>query len=153
MSEYDVPISLPVKYDIDYDDTAGIDCDQSPADVASFVIPHKCEVVEAGALVTEACAGATTTPVVDFDLRPTGGSDTGRGAADIAHLVLATTAQGKVMYDLVGQGTILYPGQEVVVQLLTQATGTGAAGHIKPYLTVKYIPEIRANLTGLTLTA
>ena len=69
----------------------------------------------AGVVVTETCAGATTTPVVKFDRRPTAGSDTGRGDGDIANFVLGTTAAGKVLYDKAAVGTVLMPGDEVVV--------------------------------------
>lgn len=146
-------VSLPVLYFIDYDDAAGIDTDQSPADVAFIVIPFKCFVLYAGCLVTETCAGATTTPVVAFDSRPTAGSDTGRGTADIANLTLSTTAAGILIYDLVAQGTLLYPGYEVVVELTVQATGTGAAGHVRPLLVVEYVPETMANLADAVVTA
>lgn len=145
-------VALPCNYLVDYDDIAGIDMDQSPADVAVFPIPFKCRVEYAGAAVTETCAGATTTPVVKFDLRPTAGSDTDRGDGDIANLVLGTTAAGKFMYDKAAIGTMLEPGQEVVVELTVQATGTGAAGHVRPALVVTPRDEMFANLSGATET-
>lgn len=145
------PVALPLHLAVDYDDLAGIDMDQTAADMGSFIVPFKCEVFLAGLVVTETCAG-TTTPVVDFDKRPTAGSDTDRGAADIAHFVLSTTAAGKVMYDEVGKGTVLEPGQEVVVQLTT-AAATGPAGHVKPFLLVNYLPETFANMTDMVETA
>lgn len=153
MMRPDVLIALPLHLAVDYDDAAGIDTDQAAADMGSFIIPFKCEVALAGATVTETCAGGTTTPVVDFDLRPTAGSDTDRGAADIAHLVLSTTAAGKVMYDKVAVGTVLEPGQEVVVELKTAATGTSKAGHVLPFLLVKQIPEVLGNLSDMVETA
>lgn len=154
MISSDLPISLPYSPALatGISDVLGADMDQTAADLGLFVIPFKCEVLEAGLAITETCAGGSTTPVVDFDSRPTAGSDSSRGAADIAHLVLGTTAAGKVVYDLAGKGTILYPGQEVVVQLATQATGTSAGGHGRPYLLVKQIPETSANLSAKTLT-
>jgi len=85
-------ICLPANVYIDYDDTLGVDCDQSPADVVSFIVPFKCKLKYVGCTVTETCAGGTTTPEFDFDLRPTAGSDTNRGSADLGHLVLSTTA-------------------------------------------------------------
>lgn len=147
------PVFLPCVYLVDYDDTLGVDCDQSPADVAVFEIPFRCAVLEAGVTVSETCAGGSTTPVVDFDKRPTAGSDASRGAADIASLVLSTTAAGKCMYDLVATGTILLPGEEVVVELKTAATGGSKAGHVRPYLLVEYLPEVLANLTNKVATA
>lgn len=148
----DILIPLLLDLFIDYDDVAGVDCDQSPADVGVFHVPFKCEVVRAQLVVTETCAGSSTTPVVDFDKRPTAGSDTNRGAADIAHFVMATTAQGKVLYDEAALGTVLEPGDEVVVQLTTAAVGT-PTGHFRPQLLVKMIPETKANMSDLVETA
>ena len=148
-----MPIALPLHLAVDNDDLAGIDFDQAPADMGSFIVPFKCEISEAQIHVTETCAGGTTTPVVALDLRPTLGSDASRGAADIANFVLGTTAAGKVIYDKAARGTILEPGDEVVVQLVTQATGTGAAGHGIPCLLVVPIPEVDGNLSGKVVTA
>ena len=145
------PMSLPLHLAVDYNDLLGIDLDQSAADMGSFVIPFRCEVFQAGMMVTETCAGATYTPVVKFDLRPTAGSDTSRGDGDIAELKLLTTAAGKVMIDEVAKGDILEPGEEVVVELATQPVG-GAAGHGIPFLLVKYIPEIPDNLSDIVET-
>jgi hypothetical protein len=153
----DLPIALPYENIVDYttaaDDVLGYDMDQTAKDLAVISIPFRCEVIMAGAVVTETCAGGTTTPVVDFDKRPTPGSDASRGAADIAHIVLATTAAGKVMYDKAAIGTILEPGDEVVVELATAATGTSKAGHVRPFLLVKYRPETLANLADMVETA
>jgi hypothetical protein len=146
-------LPLPFTPAVDYDDLLGIDMDQGAADMGAFIVPFKCEVHEAGAVVTEACAGDTTTPEVDFDKRPTAGSDTDRGAADVGHLILSTTAAGKVMYDKAGQGTLLYPGQEVVCQLAVASTGNAKAGHVRPYLLVKPVAETDANLSAKVLTA
>jgi hypothetical protein len=153
MLRSDIPIALIPEYIVDYDDSLGIDCDQSPADVAVFEIPFRCQVIMAAAVVTETCAGGTTTPQVDFDLRPTAGSDTDRGAADIGHLVLSTTDAGKVMYDKAAVGDILEPGQEVVVELKVAATGGGAAGHVRPVLLVQHLPEVLGNLSDMVETA
>jgi hypothetical protein len=149
MLRSDVLIALPLHLAVDYDDPMGIELEQGAKDVGSFIIPYRCEVFLAGAVVCETCVGATT-PVVDFDLRPTAGDDASRGAADIAHLVLGLTAAGKVMYDRAAKGTVLEPGSEVVVQLATAAT---TAGHCKPFLLVKQIPEVLGNLAALVETA
>jgi len=151
MLRSDIPVALPCHLFIDYDDVLGVDCDQSAADVGRFVIPFRCQVLLAGVVVTETCAGSSTTPVVDFDKRPTAGSDTDRGAADIAHFVLSTTAAGKVMYDEAAVGTELTPGEEIIVELKTAATGT-PAGHFVPFLLVDYLPETKANLSDMTET-
>ena len=146
------PIALPLHLAVDYDDLEGIDLVQTVGDMGSFIVPFKCEVFLAGLMVTEVCAGSSATPIVDFDKRPTAGSDASRGAANVAHLVLATTAAGKVMYDEAGKGVTLEPGQEVVVQLTTKAEGT-PTGHAIPFLLVKYLPETPANMTGMVETA
>jgi hypothetical protein len=151
LSNYIVP--LHESRMIDYDDVEGIDTDQSPADVSRFVVPFKCEVFLAGLAITETCAGDSTKPVVAFDKRPTLGSDSSRGDGDIANFVCGATAAGKVLYDLAGRGTVLYPGDEVVVQLVTAATGGSKAGHFIPLLLVKPIAEMPANLTDMVETA
>ena len=153
MLRSDLLIPLPLDLFIDYDDALGVDCDQTPADVGVFHVPFKCEVVRAQASVTEGCAGGDTTPVLKFDKRPTGGSDTGRGDGDIANLVLGTTPQGKTLYDEAALGTVLEPGEEVVVEVAVQATGTGAAGHVRPELLVKMLPETKANMADMVATA
>ena len=104
MLRSDLLMPLPLDLFVGYDDAAGVDCDQAAADVGVFHVPFKCQVVRAQAVVTETCAGGTTTPIVKFDKRPTAGSDTGRGDGDIANLVLGTTAQGKVLYDEAAPG-------------------------------------------------
>lgn len=151
MLRSDLLIPLPLDLFVDYDDALGVDCDQSPADVGVFHVPFKCEVVRAQLNITEVCAGSTSTPVVDFDKRPTLGDDTDRGAADIAHFVCGTTARGKVLYDEAALGTVLEPGEEVIVQLTTAAVGT-PTGHFRPDLLVKMIPETKANLADLVAT-
>lgn len=152
MLRSDEPVALDLHLAIDFDDALGIDTDQSPADMGCFIIPSKCEVFRAEVTVTETCGGDTSTPVVKFDLRPTAGSDTERGDGDIAELKLLTTVAGKVMFDEVAKGTVLEPGMEVMVELTTQAVGTGAAGHVLPSLLVKYLPESKANLSDLVET-
>ena len=151
MLRSDIPVALPCHLFIDYDDVLGVDCDQTPADVGRFVVPFKCQVVLAGLVVTEVCAG-TATPVVAFDKRPTAGSETDRGAADIANFVMATTAAGKVLYDKVAVGTVLNPGEEVIVEIVTQPTGS-ASGHFVPFLLVEVLPETLANLSDMVETA
>jgi hypothetical protein len=156
MLKDDVLIALPLHHAVDYDDPLGIDMDQATGDKGTFIVPFRCEVFLAGATVTEVCCGADSTPVVKFDKRPTAGSDTDRGDGDIANLVLATTAAGKVMYDRAAKGEVLEPGEEVVVELAVAATDAGTSlqtGHIKPFLLVKCLPEVLANLSGMVETA
>lgn len=153
MLRSDIPMVLKCHLFIDYDDPLGVDADQAAADVARFVVPFKCQVLLAGLVVTETCAGGTSTPVVDFDKRPTAGDETNRGAADIAHFVCSTTAAGKVLYDEAAVGAVLSPGDEVIVQLTTAAVGTSKAGHFVPLLVVEHLPETKANMTDMVATA
>jgi len=153
MLRSDLPIALPCALYSGYADAQGIDMDGATGDKAFFQIPFRCQVVLAGVVVTEVCAGSSTTPVVKFDLRPTAGSDTDRGDGDIANLVLSTTAAGKVMYDEDAVGDVLEPGEEVVVELATAAVGGSPTGHVRPFLLVEYLPETLANLSDMVETA
>lgn len=146
---------IPPLYLDDGPDTeaAGIDCDQSAADFVIFTPPCKCSVVCSGLLVTETSAGATTTAEFKFDKRPTAGSDTGRGDGDVAHIKLGTTAAGNVVYAEPAEEVILLPGQEVVCEMTQAATGTGAAGHVRPMLLVRPIPERPVNISSMVETA
>jgi len=152
MLRSDIPVALPLHLHTDYDDPLGVDCDQAAADVGVFSVPFKCAVFRGLLSVTETCVGATATPVVKFDKRPTAGSDASRGDGDIANFALSTTEAGKQMYDEAAQGTVLSPGEEVVVELATQPVGS-PAGHFIPMLLVKYLPETVANMTDMTATA
>lgn len=144
-------VALPCNYLVDFDDTEGIDMDQSPADVAVFPIPFKCTVAYAALMVTEVCAGSTSTPVVKFDKRPTAGSDTDRGDGDIAEIALLTSGAGAFMYDLAGIKTELEPGEEVVVQLEIASVGT-PTGHARPVLIVHPRDEMWDNLANAVET-
>ena len=73
------PMLVPFRHIIDYDDTVGIDVDQSAADVAIADIPCNGTILFTALTCTEAVTAATTAPVFKFDIRPTAGSDTGRG--------------------------------------------------------------------------
>jgi len=152
MLRSDIPVALPLHQFVDYDDVKGVDCDQAAADVGLFSIPFKCEVFRAQLSITETCAGASATPVVKFDKRPTAGSDTSRGDGDIANFACSTTAAGKHLYDEAAQGTVLEPGEEVVVELATRPV-SGPAGHFIPLLLVKYLPETVANMSDMVVTA
>jgi len=119
-------------------------------DIGKFVIPYKCEVHIAQLVVTEGMGG---TPRLKFDHRPTAGSNTARGEGDIGDINLGVTgvsAEGDVAYDEVAKGTILDPGDEVVVRVVTGATGQGT---VWPQLLVKYMPETPANISSMQATA
>ena len=144
-------IPLPVVKIVDYDDAAGIDLDQTAADVARILVPFKCEVVMAALIITETCAG-TTPGVVKMDRRPTAGSDASRGDGDIASFAMGTTPAGKMLYDEAAKKSVLDAGDEIVVQITTQPV-TGPAGHFEPVLLVKPMSESKANMADLVATA
>lgn len=133
-------------------DTLGVDLDQSPADIARFAPAMKFRVKYVACVVTETSAGDTTTGVVKFDKRPTAGSDTSRGDGDIGHIKVLTTAAGKCLFDRAGHGEVIEPGEEVIFQLVTQATGTGAAGHVIPFIVGSYMPQRPESGTNMVET-
>lgn len=137
--------SLPFDL-IGTESAAGLALTQAAGDLAVFTAPFKCVVVYAALCVTTTCAGATTTPIVKMDKRPTAGSDTGRGDGDVGVFELGTTAQGKFMYFMPASRIELEPGQEVVMQLTQIAAGTGAAGACRPVLVVEHAAESWGNL-------
>jgi len=139
---------LPVVYVIDFDDTEGVDCDQTAADVAHIAVPFKCRLLRFGALITEVCAGATTTPVVSLDQQITAGSDTGR--VECAVLTLGTSAAGKFPYEDPAAEYLFDEGDQLVVELKVAATGTGKTGHFRPVVLVEYIPEVPGNNTAMS---
>lgn len=135
------------KHHVDYDDALGIDCDQTAGDMATYSAVYPMTILRAGAVITETCAGATTTPIVKFDKRPTAGSNSGRGDGDAGVLTMGTSAAGKILWD---EEVNLYvnQGEQVVVELTQAASGTGAAGHFQPFMEVKvHTPDNPANLT------
>lgn len=144
-------VALPCNYLVDFDDTEGIDMDQGAGDIAVFPIPFKCTVAYAAMMVTEVCAGSTSTPVLKFDKRPSAGSDTDRGDGDIGEIKLLTSAPGVFMYDLVGIKEALEPGEEVVVELTIASVGT-PTGHARPVLVVYPRDEMWENLLNAVLT-
>ena len=141
-------------------DNAGIDlAANGNVDCGYFVIPFKCSPYMAGGVVTEGFAGGTSGEgELQFDRRQVAGSDTSRGVADIGRLVFGVTgvsAQGETCYDVACQntGVTLEPGMEVIVQQVRGPLGAGEAGHVKPFLLVRYMPESRANLASLQETS
>lgn len=161
------PVSLPF-YPNETASTltdAGLDLDgHAPnIDMGVFPIPFKCVVHQAVVLVTENYAGASTYGEIRFDRRFNAGSDTGRTNGDVGIIyignVAGASAQGDFVYDRAGAdtdaGVTLEPGMEVVVECRSGsgAHGTGAAGKIWPMLLVDYLPETRANLSGMQETA
>ncbi len=89
-------------------------------DLGVFVAPFKMEIQEAGAVVKVGFVGsAISSAKIKMDKRVNCGSDSSRGDGDIAELnfgVTGASAQGACVYDLAGQGVMVEPGQEVVVE-------------------------------------
>jgi hypothetical protein len=138
---------------IDYDDTVGIDIDQSAADVAIAEIESNGVLMFAAVVVTEAVTAATTAPVFKFDIRPTAGTDTGRGDGDAGSITVPSgTAIGAVIYDESIKGTRVSAGDQVVFQYATAASGT-LTGHVVPMLMFVPEDEMLANLSGWTASA
>jgi hypothetical protein len=137
--------SLPVQL-IGTASAAGLALTQAAGDLAVFTAPFPCDVLYAGLCVTTACAGATTTPIVKMDKRPTAGSDTSRGDGDVGVFELGTAAAGKFLYFMPTTRVHLEPGEEVVMQLTQIAAGTGAAGAVRPSLVVEHAAESWGNL-------
>lgn len=154
LSYYDIQLDALYLDDGPDTEALGVDCDQVVADFVVFNPGlQKVEVLRAGAVVTEACAGATSTPIFKFDKRPTAGSDTGRGDGDVGTLTLGTTAAGKVMYTRPPDRVALEPGEEVVFEMTQRADGAGAAGHVRPFLLVRPVPEEPGNLSSMVESA
>ncbi len=101
----------------------------STGDKTVFQIVEPCTVYEAGFLVTSAIAG--TGLGLSFDRRPTAGSDSGRGTADVALVSStgATQAQGKCVRKDVSVN--LNKGDEVVVEVTTASSGGGVFAYLK----------------------
>jgi hypothetical protein len=111
---------------------------QTVADKANWSCGLYPEVIRGIALVVTT---ATTGPVgrYDLDKRPTAGSDTARGTADLGFITIPNAAQGVVIYkELNGK---LIPGQQVVVELLTATT----AGAVDVIILFEISPERPAN--------
>jgi hypothetical protein len=125
-------------------------------DLGVFVAPFKMEIQEAGAVVKVGFVGSSISSAkLKMDKRVNCGSDTNRGDGDIAELnfgVTGASAQGACVYDLAGQGVMVEPGQEVVVENMYNGANISAGG-VWPYLIVKHMPEVRTNLTRMKETS
>jgi hypothetical protein len=128
----------------------------SAADVLGvFYAPYKCKVRQAGLVVTETFACATTAPVFHFDKDTAGTAPTSNG--DVAIITVPTaTAAGKTMYDNYPMTTEITfsPGEWIIVEMHTDAAHTGTvAGKVYPYLLVDFLPETPANISSMVETA
>lgn len=119
-------------------------------DKATLGVPYKC-VVKQVAVKWEGADANATAAVIAFDKRPTAGSDTGRGAADVGQVkkVASLNEQGKVVYQRPTTKITLVPGEEVVVEV---TTAQGAALAFQAWLLVEHWPEDPANLANMKAT-
>ena len=115
------------------------------ADKLVVGVPFKCCVIRAEVHVHGTDTGGCT---IKFDGTINGGT---RGDGDLGDITVPASDQSAVvLYDKVGEGTILQPNDVVTVQVTAESV---TALVVVARLIVDYIPETEANLTGLTLTA
>jgi hypothetical protein len=118
----------------------------SGADIHTFLICEKCKVIMSGFRV-EADTVSSGAIVVEFDRVP---NNDGTREAAFAQLSIPTAVvTGKVYYEIPTTEKLLYPGDQVVVQVATAAAGGGAAGTGYPFLVVEPLPERPANITAM----
>lgn len=116
----------------------------STGDKATFTIHDRCTVKRIYCVVegTEA-----TQCVVNFDKRPTAGSDTGRGDADVGALTFgASNRQGKYIYEDPTSTITLDEGDQVVVEVATASTA--AKNFVAGMICIR-APEVAANNTAM----
>ena len=112
------------------------------ADKITFAVPFKCRVYRVQILQT---VSEVTTCTVEFDKQPTIGSANGRGAGDIGSIVFPGSDKlGYCYYDNAARGTILYPGDGVVIKVTTGSTGDKG---LVCQILYDYVPEVEANDT------
>lgn len=111
----------------------------SAADIHLFSIPFKCKVIRVQFSTTTAVSSSVSA-VVEFDRIP---KSAGTREAAFAQLTIPTgVGIGKMYYEEPSTQKILYPGDQVAVQVATAASSTGA-GH--PSIIIEEIPERPAN--------
>lgn len=115
------------------------------ADKAIFSMSCKCKILRAGLIVEGSDAGGAT---VAFDKRPLAGSDTGRGAADVAEITIpASDQQGKVLYEKPSSEVILEAGDQVVVEVTAEGV---TALNCVAFLELIRLDEVEANMSDMS---
>lgn len=127
-----------------------VDADVSGAgDLMTFTPGMPVEIVEFGYIVKTAIVDAAGGLVMKADIRPTAESDTSRGDGDGGVMTLtsaqANQAAGKVVSSRPATAALVYPGQQVVLELTT-APDSGAAF---PYIVFR--PQPTADRTAQTV--
>ena len=96
----------------------------STGDKATFAFPRPIQIARLAVISSTAVTfGSGLT--IEFDKRPTAGSDTGRGAADVGTITVAAAAdiaQGKGVYKALTTPVVILPGEEVVAQVTAAMT-------------------------------
>ena len=88
------------------------------------------DVIAVGFLVTATFSSSGNT-VVAFDKRPTAGSDTGRGDADVASLSIpTTTAAGKLFLNELATPIEIDAGEQIVAQVTTASSSAGSGIYV-----------------------
>ena len=114
----------------------------STADIHIFTIPCRAHIHRIQMAITTTISSSASV-VVQWDKRPYAGSDTDRGTADVGTLtIVTTTAAGIAVYEEPSTLITVNEGDQVVVQVSTAATSTGAG---VPMLVLEPAPERPAN--------
>jgi hypothetical protein len=114
-------------------ETATLSDASATGDKLTFTPAKAVEVVGFGIIVTTALADAADGLVLKADIRPTAGSDSSRGDGDAGTLTLTQAqadgkAAGKVVRCRPTSHAVVYPGQQVVLDLTTAVdSGAGIA--------------------------
>lgn len=113
-------------------ETATLADASATGDKLTFTPAVPVEILEIGIIVTTVIVDAAGGLVLKADIRPTAGSDTSRGDGDAGVMTLtsaqANKAAGKVQRSRPASPAIVYPGQQVIVELTTAAdSGAGIA--------------------------
>lgn len=119
----------------------------SAADVHTFVIPFKCEVVQVGVQVSTAISSSASV-VVEFDRTPK--SAGAREAAFESVTIPTGVTAGVLYYAKPSTRKLLYEGDIVTVQV---ATASDSAGKGYPIMLLKRIPEEAANNAAMVESA
>lgn len=113
-------------------ETATLSDASATGDKLTFTPAKAVEIVGFGIIVTTALVDAADGLVMKADIRPTAGSDSGRGDGDAGTMTLtaaqASKAAGKVVRSRPTGPVVVYPGQQVVLELTTAIdSGAGIA--------------------------
>lgn len=94
----------------------------STGDKVTFTFARSAQIIRVGIVVTGTDAGGGT---IVFDKRPTAGSDTSRGAADMGSITLpASDQQGNFLYEEPSSELTVAAGDQIVCEV-TVDSGTG----------------------------